>query len=74
MSIAKRNFYLPGIFILYLYDPISPFLNAISTSTRNLPAVLSAKNPLLSKVMDVYTKTSPLLCFFIITQTNDYKK
>lgn len=57
---------------IYLNDPRSPILHSISTSTHNLPAILSSKNLLLSKVMDVYTKTAPL--FAIIFFSTSYKK
>lgn len=79
-KIAKKMLYfllfaiLPflGIFFLYINDPEAPILNAIAASTSNLPAVLSFNNPLLSKVMDVYTKTSPLFAFvlFMVSYKN----
>ncbi|QKJ85582.1 hypothetical protein PMPD1_0609 [Paramixta manurensis] len=56
------------IFGIYLNDPASPILYAISDRTGNLPAVVSAKNLLLSKVMDVYTKSAPVIaCLFVLT-------
>nr|ULG19923.1 hypothetical protein 49p1_00223 [Yersinia frederiksenii] len=60
------------ILCLYLNNPESPTLNAIATGTSGLPAVLSTKNPLLSKVMDVYCKTAPLFAFilFLISRNN----
>lgn len=57
---------------IYLNDPRSPILNSIFVSTRHFPAIVSSSNLLLSKVMDVYTKTAPL--FAIIFFATSYKK
>lgn len=57
------------IFSVYLNNPNSSFLNSISVVTRNLPAIISANNPILSKSMDTYTKTAPLLALFIFFRT-----
>ena len=72
-KVAKKMLYfllfaiLPflWIFFTYINNPESTTLNVIASSTSNLPAVLSANNPLLSKVMDVYTKTAPLFAFIL---------
>lgn len=48
------------ILILYLSNHDSAFLKVISDRTERFPAVLSARNLLMSKVMDVYCKTAPL--------------
>lgn len=48
---------------VYLHNPYSPVLNIIQIRTQNLPAVFSANNVLLSKVMDVYIKTAPAMAF-----------
>lgn len=50
---------------IYLYNPYSPLLNSIAVMTDNLPAVMSAANPLMSKVMDVYCKTAPFWAFIL---------
>jgi len=56
------------ILFLHLNNPESPVFNFIATKAKDLPALWSIKNPLFSKVMDVYTKTSPLLAFvFLLT-------
>lgn len=48
---------------LYIKNPSSHFFYAIYDSTKNLPAILSQNNLLLSKSMDIYTKTAPLMAF-----------
>lgn len=53
------------IFGVYLYNPDSPLLNSIAAMTKNLPAFMSAANPLMSKVMDAYCKTAPLMAFLL---------
>lgn len=62
---------LPFFFIIgvYVQDPTSIMLNNVASITRHLPAIYSFKSPLLSKVMDVYVKTSPFVAFvlFLIT-------
>lgn len=50
---------------IYLYNPYSPLLNSIAVMTDNLPAVMSAANPVMSKVMDVYCKTAPFWAFIL---------
>lgn len=57
------------LFSIYLSNANSPFLNAISVISSNLPAITSADNDILSKVMDTYLKTSPLfaLLFFFLS-------
>jgi len=52
------------IVIIYLVDPQSNVLKAISYNTRSLPAIMSSNSPLLSKSMDVYVKTSPFFALF----------
>ncbi|WBF46785.1 colicin immunity protein Cui [Serratia rubidaea] len=63
---------LPFFFIIgiYVQDPTSIMLNNVASITSHLPAIHSLKSPLLSKVMDVYVKTSPFVAFvlFLITQ------
>ncbi|MDU7483723.1 MAG: colicin immunity protein Cui [Hafnia alvei] len=57
---------------LYIINPSSYVFYAIYDSTKNLPAILSQNNLLLSKSMDIYTKTAPLMAFFVFLLT--YKK
>lgn len=54
---------IPLLVILFFYinNPDSPTLTFIANSTKQLPANLASTSPLLSKTMDVYTKTAPLL-------------
>lgn len=52
------------IFIIYINNADSPVLNAIANETSNIPAWTSASSPLLTKVMDVYCKTAPVLAVF----------
>lgn len=49
------------IFCIYMHNPESPILSAIVSSTKDLPEITSNKSPLMTKVMDVYCKTAPLL-------------
>lgn len=50
---------------IYLYIPASPLLIDIAVMTDNLPAITSAKYPLMTKVMDVYCKSAPLLAVIL---------
>ncbi|EGI4047798.1 colicin immunity protein Cui [Salmonella enterica] len=54
------------IFCIYLNDPDSSILYSIAAGTSNLPAITSAKNPLMTKVMDVYCKSAPLFTLLLI--------
>lgn len=60
------------IFAIYVINPTSVILNDVALRTIELPAIYSSKSPLLSKVMDLYVKTSPFVsfAFFLLT----YKK
>ncbi|WP_373275767.1 MULTISPECIES: colicin immunity protein Cui [Serratia] len=49
---------------VYYINPKSYFLQGVSEYTTFLPAIVSSNNPLFSKVMDVYLKTSPLFSLF----------
>lgn len=46
------------IFILYLNNPQSQFLNIMAASAVNIPTWFSTESPLLSKLMGVYCKTA----------------
>ncbi len=58
------------VFVIYINNSHVEILNFIASSTINLPAVMSAKSPLLSKVMDVYVKTAPVFAFLIFLMTH----
>ncbi|WP_410529634.1 colicin immunity protein Cui [Serratia sp. AXJ-M] len=55
------------IFGVYLHNPESQLLNNIATRTGSLPAVLSSNNQLMTKVMDVYCKSAPLLALLLFS-------
>lgn len=57
-------------FVIYLINPYSETFNFIARSAINLPAVMSANSPLLSKVMDVYVKTAPVFAFLAFLMTH----
>ncbi|GEM_PF-1809494 len=58
------------ILLMYVEDPDSTLLRAVATWGSELPAVISAKNPLMSKVMDIYTKTAVLVAIiFALTSS-----
>lgn len=67
---------LPFLLTLFIYinNPESQFLRAVLYYTKNFPAITSANNPLLSKVMDVYLKTAPFMAFVIFLKTHRYLK
>lgn len=52
---------LTVMLFIYCTHPDSALLYVVASWGSELPAVTSAKNPLLSKVMDLYTKTSPFV-------------
>lgn len=54
---------LAMIFIIYNNNPNSTILHYIVNSSTNLPAITSAKNPLMSRAMSDYCKTAPLFSF-----------
>lgn len=49
------------IFTLYLQDKTSPLLNFIYDTTKNIPSITSKFNPMMTKAMDVYGKSAPML-------------
>lgn len=53
------------IFFIYLHNPASPLLHSIVDKTNDLPAVMSAYNPLMTKVMDVYCKSAPFFALVL---------
>lgn len=54
------------IFALYQDDPHSPLLQEIASFGADWPALMSAKNPLMSKVMDIYCKTAPIFALLFV--------
>lgn len=57
------------IIVIYVINPTSDILNDIALKTIEFPAIYSSKSPLLSKVMDVYVKTSPFVAIFLFLNT-----
>ncbi|RPE01246.1 colicin-A [Candidatus Pantoea deserta] len=53
------------ILILYSLNPESPLLYCIATNTAHLPAFTSIYNPVMTKAMDVYCKSAPLLALIL---------
>lgn len=53
------------ILILYALNPESQLLYCIATSTTHLPAFTSTYNPVMTKAMDVYCKSAPLLALIL---------
>lgn len=47
------------ILLSYLQNPETTFPNIITASTKDIPSITSAYNPLLTKAMDLYCKTAP---------------
>lgn len=60
------------IFIVYLNDPDSYLLYYIYEITKDIPSVTSAYSPLLTKVMDIYSKSA--LLFAVVTFFILYKR
>lgn len=69
---AAGIFPLLVIFSVYLSNSGSPLLNDIATKTMGLPAITSLTNPIMTKVMDVYCKTAPILALILFLFS--YKK
>ncbi|MCX8957183.1 colicin immunity protein Cui [Erwinia psidii] len=53
------------ILLFYVHNPETPLLYSIAASTAHLPAYTSAYNPIMTKVMDVYCKSAPLLAIIL---------
>ncbi|HHR5390864.1 TPA: colicin immunity protein Cui [Salmonella enterica subsp. enterica] len=47
------------IFFACLINPESPLLHSVSAATSSFPALTSARNPLLSSLLNVWCKTAP---------------
>ncbi|EIZ6999153.1 colicin immunity protein Cui [Escherichia coli] len=80
---AKRTTYLllftgmlPLLIILAmsLHNPESSVLSRIAVMTDNIPAFTSLHNPLMTKVMDVYCKTAPLMALIMFATTVKHTK
>lgn len=52
------------ILVIYYKNPDNPLLHTIATGTENIPSITSSYNPLMTKVMDVYSKSALLLALF----------
>ncbi len=51
------------IFITYTSNPNFYLIRIIFDNTQNIPSVISSYNPVMTKVMDIYGKSAPLLAF-----------
>ncbi|EFG6884626.1 TPA: colicin R immunity protein, partial [Escherichia coli] len=51
------------IFITYTSNPNLYLIRIIFDNTQNIPSVISSYNPVMTKVMDIYGKSAPLLAF-----------
>lgn len=51
------------IYLTYMFSPDAYFISAVYENTKNIPAVISSYNPVMTKVMDIYDKSAPLLAF-----------
>lgn len=49
------------IFIIYKSNPNLYLTNIIPDSIINIPSVISSYNPIMTKLMDIYGKSAPLL-------------
>lgn len=59
---------------IHFHNPGSVFLNNIATYTKNIPSITSSYNPIMTKVMDIYGKTAPLLSLFLFILTVNIRK
>ena len=55
------------IFITYTSNPKFYLISIIFDNTQNIPSVISAYNPVMTKVMDIYGKSAPLLALIAFT-------
>ncbi|WP_345831498.1 colicin immunity protein Cui [Erwinia sp. HDF1-3R] len=62
------------IWAMDLHNADSAILKDIAARTADLPGLISAKNPLMTKVMDVYCKTAPILAFLCFACTIKIRK
>jgi len=53
------------IFLSYLFNPGYHFFRVVYDNTQNIPSVTSSFNPVMTKVMDLYSKSAPLFALFI---------
>ena len=62
------------IFITYTSNPKFYLISIIFDNTQNIPSIISAYNPVMTKVMDIYGKSAPLLALIAFTlQLRDRK-
>ncbi|EHE0685233.1 colicin immunity protein Cui [Salmonella enterica subsp. enterica serovar Eastbourne] len=65
LSVLAGTFPLLLIYCLYLINPDSPFLNYIFNSTLDIPSVTSSFSPVMTRVMDMYSKNEPFFAILI---------
>jgi hypothetical protein len=64
------------IFVLYFQNKAHPLLNFMYNATQGIPSMTSCYNPIMTKMMDVYGKSAPLLgiiTFFILFRKRECK-
>lgn len=54
-------------FMAYLLAPGAELFRLIAMSTQKIPSITSEFNPLMTKMMDVYVKSAPLLALITFT-------
>ncbi|MEM6161343.1 colicin immunity protein Cui [Erwinia sp. P6884] len=57
------------IFLTYFVNPECSIFHYIFINTKNIPSVTSAFNPLMTKAMDLYCKSAPLLALLVFSLT-----
>lgn len=62
------------IYMTYMFNPDAYFIRAVYENTKNIPSVISSFNPVMSKVMDIYGKSAPILAFVTFILMFRYRK
>ena len=62
------------IYLTYLFNPDAYFIRAVYDNTQNIPSVISSYNPAMTKVMDIYGKSAPILAFVTFILLFRHKK
>lgn len=62
------------IFLTYFFSPDAYVIRAVYDNTQNIPSVISAFNPVMTKVMDIYGKSAPILAFVTFILLFRYRK
>jgi hypothetical protein len=65
---------LLAIYFLYIYNPQSPLWYSVFNSMQDIPSITSDFNPLMTKAMDLYCKSAPLLAIFFFLVQLRYRK